>query len=113
MQPEPLPERFLQYVLYPEADRRQPHIVEPCPADGTVDSLAVVNDSRRTVIGVDGSPIVRNPRTPARGIATVGLPFVLGATSFDLQYSQGFYGWIGDVRISARALDPRQFLAAP
>jgi hypothetical protein len=71
----------------------------------------VVNDSRHTIIWVDGAPIVRNPRTPARGIATVGRPFVLGATSFDLRYGQGFYGWLGDVRISTRALLPRQFLA--
>jgi non-heme chloroperoxidase len=35
---------------------------------------------------------------------------VIGATSFDLRYDQGFYGWIGDVRITARALTPRQFL---
>jgi hypothetical protein len=37
-------------------------------------------------------------------------PFVLGATSFDLRYGQGFYGWLGDVRITARALAARQLL---
>ena len=72
--------------------------------------VAIVNDSRRTVIRIDGSPIVRNPRRPSRGIATLGRPFVLGATSFDLKYGQGFYGWIGDVRITGRALAPAQFL---
>jgi hypothetical protein len=45
------------------------------------------------------------------GIATLGRPFVIGATSDDLQYGQGFYGWIGDVRITDRALKPSQFLA--
>ena len=33
-----------------------------------------------------------------------------GATSFDLKYGQGFYGWIGDVRITGRPLKPAQFL---
>ncbi len=59
---------------------------------------------------MDGSPIVRNPARPSRGIATVGRPFVLGATSFDLRYTQGFYGWIGDVRITGRPLTPVEFL---
>jgi hypothetical protein len=60
---------------------------------------------------VDGAPIVRNPRQQSGGIATVGRPFVLGATSFDLKYGQGFYGFLGDFRISARALQRSEFLA--
>ncbi len=105
-------ERFLQYVLYPEATDANPTSWSHALPMGRWTHLAVVNDSRRTIIWVDGSPILRNPRTPARGIATVGRPFVLGATSFDLRYGQSFYGWIGDVRITARALAPRQFLTA-
>ncbi len=57
--------------------------------------------------------IARNPDRPARGIATVGRPFVLGATAFDLRYGQGFYGWVGDLRITARALAPAAFRSAP
>jgi hypothetical protein len=72
--------------------------------------VAVVNDSRRTTVWIDGSKILRNPSEASHGIATLGRPFVLGATSFDLRYGQGFYGWLGDVRITARALAPRQFL---
>ena len=72
--------------------------------------IAVVNDGRRTTIHVDGAPILRNPKVVARGIATLGRPFVLGATSFDLRYGQGFYGWIGDTRITRRALPPARFL---
>jgi hypothetical protein len=106
-------ERFLQFVLYPAATDANPTSWSHALPMGRWTHLAVVNDSRRTIIWVDGSPIVRNPRTPARGIATVGRPFVLGATSFDLKYGQGFYGWIGDVRITARALAPHHFLAPP
>jgi Concanavalin A-like lectin/glucanases superfamily len=105
-------ERFLQYVVYPQA-------VDACPTSwshalpiGRWTHVAVVNDSRHTVVWVDGAPILRNPRQAARGIATVGRPFTVGGTSFDLRYGQGFYGWLGDVRISARALTPRQFLVS-
>jgi hypothetical protein len=74
--------------------------------------VAVVNNGRRTIVWVDGSKIARNPTQPAHGIATLGRPFVLGATSFDLKYGHGFYGWLGDVRITAKALRPEQFLSA-
>jgi len=73
--------------------------------------VAVVNNGRRTIIWIDGSKIARNPTQPAPGIATLGRPFVLGGTSFNLEYDQGFYGWIGDVRITDRALTPGQFLS--
>lgn len=59
---------------------------------------------------VDGSKIARNPTQPSTGIATLGKPFVLGATRFDEQFGQGFYGWIGDTRIVGRPPSPRQFL---
>ncbi len=103
-------ERFLQYVVYPAVGDVNPTSWSHALPLGRWVHIAVVNDSRRTTIRIDGAPILRNPRTLSRGIATMGRPFVLGATSFDLQYGQGFYGWIGDVRITARALPPDQFL---
>ncbi len=72
--------------------------------------IAVVNDKRRTVIYVDGSKIARNPTQESNGITTLGKPFAIGGTQFAEQYGQGFYGWIGDVRIMSRALSPREFL---
>jgi hypothetical protein len=104
-------ERFLQYVVYTSVgDVNSTSWSHALPLGRWV-HVAIVNDSRRTVIRIDGSPIVRNPRRASRGIATLGRPFVLGATSFNLEYGQSFYGWIGDVRITARALPPAQFLA--
>jgi hypothetical protein len=104
------PERFLQYVVYPADRDADPTSWSHAVPVGRWMHVAVVNDGRRTTMWVDGSKIVRNPSEPSRGIATLGRPFVIGATSFDLRYDQGFYGWLGDVRITGRALDPRQFL---
>jgi hypothetical protein len=105
-------ERFLQYVLYSAEGDHNPTSWSHALPTGVWQHVAIVNDGRRSVIWVDGSKIARNPDRPARGIATVGRPFVLGATAFDLRYKQGFYGWIGDVRITARALRPAEFLPA-
>jgi hypothetical protein len=74
--------------------------------------VAVVNDGKRSTVWVNGSKIARNPTQPARGVATLGRPFTLGGTSFDLKYDQGFYGWIGDTRITGRPLRPERFLPA-
>ena len=105
-------ERFLQYVVYPAATDATLTSWSHALPIGRWIHVAVVNDGRRTVLWVDGSPVVRNPRQPSRGIATLGRPFTLGANSFDLKYSHGYYGFLGDVRLIARALDPRQFLIA-
>ena len=104
-------ERFLQYVVYPADVDAAPTSWSHALPIGRWTHVAVVNDGRRTVTWVDGAPIVRNPRQHSGGIATVGRPFVLGATSFDLKYGQGFYGFLGDFRISARALQRSEFLA--
>ncbi|WP_250008459.1 LamG-like jellyroll fold domain-containing protein [Actinoplanes sp. M2I2] len=103
-------ERFLQYVLYSEIGDHNPTSWSHALPTGVWQHLAVVNDGKRSIVYVNGSKIARNPTQPAQGIATLGRPFVLGATSFDLKYGQGFYGWIGDVRITGRALRPAQFL---
>jgi hypothetical protein len=57
-------------------------------------------------------------RFDAAGVAvpgpdgTLGKPFVIGGTQFAEQFGQGFYGWIGDIRVVSRALRPDQFLTA-
>lgn len=105
------PERFLQFVVYPHLQDADPTSWSHAVPVGRWMHIAVVNDGRRTVMYVDGSKIARNPTQPSAGIATLGKPFVLGATQFDARFGQGFYGWIGDTRIVDRALPVREFLA--
>ncbi|WP_376778664.1 LamG-like jellyroll fold domain-containing protein [Phytoactinopolyspora halotolerans] len=109
-------ERFLQFVLYPHVQNASPTSWSHALPTGRWFHVAVVNDGERGVVWVEGSPIARNPAQPAHGIATLGKPFTIGATGSDdgsgQRFGQGFYGWIGDVRISDAALDPSEFLTA-
>lgn len=104
-------ERFLQYVVYPKVQDADPTSWSHAIPAGRWTHIAIVNDGQRTLIYIDGSLIARNPSQPSTGIQTMGLPFVVGGTGYDLGYGQGFYGSIGDVRIVARALTPSEFLA--
>ncbi|MBT0567655.1 LamG-like jellyroll fold domain-containing protein [Williamsia sp. CHRR-6] len=72
--------------------------------------VAVVNDTRRTVMYVDGCEVVRNPSTPNRGLATVGKPWLVGGYEYGNAIDKTFVGWIGDIRVVARALNPREFM---
>ncbi|MBQ0851993.1 metallophosphoesterase [Streptomyces sp. BH-SS-21] len=104
------PERFLQFVVYPQRQDADPTSWSHAVPVGRWIHIALVNDGRRTVMYVDGSKIARNPSQPSTGIATLGKPFVLGATQFDESFGQGFYGWMGDTRIVNRALSAHEFL---
>ncbi|MEC3980146.1 LamG-like jellyroll fold domain-containing protein [Amycolatopsis sp. H20-H5] len=72
--------------------------------------VAVVNDGRHTTMYVDGCPVLRNPATPATGIANPGGSWALGAYAYGKVVEQGFYGSLGDVRVVERALSPREFM---
>lgn len=72
--------------------------------------VAVVNDGWHTTMYVDGCQVVRNPRTPSRGIANPGGSWLVGASAYDGVVEQSFYGWLGDVRIADRALSTREFM---
>ncbi len=56
-----------------------------------------------------GLPATRPSRRRHRH---AGEAVVLGATQFAEWFGQGFYGWIGDVRIVAQALRPTEFLTS-
>ncbi|PSL06081.1 3',5'-cyclic AMP phosphodiesterase CpdA [Haloactinopolyspora alba] len=103
-------ERFLQFVLYPHVQNASPTSWSHALPVGRWFHVAVVNDGSTSVVWVEGSRIARNPAQPAHGIATLGLPFTLGANAFDNAFGQGFYGYLGDVRISDRALTPAEFV---
>ncbi|PRX48245.1 calcineurin-like phosphoesterase family protein [Prauserella shujinwangii] len=105
-------ERFLQFVVYPTDVDADPTSWSHALPVGRWTHVAVVNDGRHTVVYVDGSRIARNAAERSRGITTLGKPFALGGTQFAGKFGQGFYGWLGDTRITARPLDPAQFLPA-
>ncbi|MFE0517457.1 LamG-like jellyroll fold domain-containing protein [Streptomyces sp. NPDC058954] len=72
--------------------------------------LAVVNDGRHTTLYVEGCPVVRNPKAPAVGIASVGLPWLLGGYEYAGKIDQILHGRLGDVRIVSRALPVTSFM---
>ncbi len=74
--------------------------------------VAVVNDGRLTKLYVEGSELLRNPSTPATGIATAGDPWLVGAYAYNRIVEKSYHGWLGDVRIADRALPRDKFMTA-
>ncbi|MGW7364201.1 LamG-like jellyroll fold domain-containing protein [Streptomyces sp. NPDC054841] len=74
--------------------------------------VAVVNDGRHTTMYVDGCPVARNPATATNGLTTLGLSWLLGGYEYGGSLDQLFRGWIGDVRVTERALPVRAFMNA-
>jgi hypothetical protein len=74
--------------------------------------VAMVNDGRRTLMYVNSSVVVDNPHTVSTGIASLNLPWLLGAGFYAGNLNQVFHGWIGDVRIVNRPLPRSQFMTA-
>ncbi|SEQ17513.1 Calcineurin-like phosphoesterase [Streptomyces sp. yr375] len=72
--------------------------------------LAVVNDGKHTTLYVEGCPTVRNPKAAAVGIASVGLPWLLGGYAYGDKIDQILHGRLGDVRIVERALPVTSFM---
>jgi hypothetical protein len=72
--------------------------------------IAVVNDGKQTKLYVESSPVVDNPSTLSIGIATLGLPWLLGGHEYSGAIDQIFHGWIGDVRIVNRPLPTKDFM---
>ncbi|GAB2849785.1 LamG domain-containing protein [Streptomyces deserti] len=72
--------------------------------------LAVVNDGAHTTLYVEGCPVVRNPRATAVGLASVGLPWLLGGYEYAGRIDQILHGRLGDVRIVERALPVTSFM---
>ncbi|GAA2811823.1 LamG-like jellyroll fold domain-containing protein [Crossiella cryophila] len=72
--------------------------------------VAVVNDGRRSVLHVDGAPLLRNPATPAVGIPAAVGGWLIGAYAYGRKVEKSYYGWLGDLRIVDRALRPAEFM---
>ncbi|MCU7730098.1 Tat pathway signal sequence domain protein [Actinoplanes sp. KI2] len=74
--------------------------------------VAVVNDGKHTIMYVEGSPVLDNPSTLSVGIASLGLPWLLGGHEYAGAVDNVFHGWIGDVRVVNRPLPANQFMNA-
>ncbi|WP_051573025.1 hypothetical protein [Streptomyces sp. PRh5] len=61
---------------------------------------------------VNGCPVARNPSTPANGLTTLGLPWLMGGYEYGGKIDQIMYGWIGDVRVVDRALPVGDFMSS-
>jgi hypothetical protein len=72
--------------------------------------VAVVNDGQHSIMYVDSCELVRNPSTPAVGIATANLPWLVGGYEYGGELDQLFNGWLGDIRIVDRPLRPDQLM---
>ncbi|MFF0063372.1 hypothetical protein ACFYRC_17865 [Streptomyces sp. NPDC005279] len=51
-------------------------------------------------------------RHPHHGLATLGLPWLLGAYEYGGTLDQLMHGWLGDIRIVERALAVSDFMNA-
>lgn len=58
------------------------------------------------------APVARNPATRTTGLATLGLPWLLGGYEYGGTLDQLMHGWLGDIRIVERALPVRDFMNA-
>jgi len=74
--------------------------------------VAVVNDGRVSKMYVNGCEEGRNPSTPAVGLTSLGLPFLVGGYEWNGAIDQIFHGTIGDIRIVDRPLPISQFMNA-
>ncbi|MFC5803949.1 LamG-like jellyroll fold domain-containing protein [Streptomyces formicae] len=74
--------------------------------------VAVVNDGRRSTLYLDGCPVVRNAEVAANGLTTLGLSWLFGGYEYGGTLDQLFHGWIGDVRVTERALPVGAFMNA-
>ncbi|MFI1095700.1 LamG-like jellyroll fold domain-containing protein [Streptomyces sp. NPDC020917] len=74
--------------------------------------VAVVNDGRVSKMYVNGCEEGRNPSTPAVGLTSLGLPFLVGGYEWNGAIDQVFHGTIGDIRIVDRPLPISQFMNA-
>ncbi|WP_189132844.1 LamG-like jellyroll fold domain-containing protein [Wenjunlia tyrosinilytica] len=74
--------------------------------------LAVVNDGSHTTMYVQGCPVARNPNAKVTGIGTLGLEWLVGGFEYGGQLDQVLDGWLGDIRIVAKALPVSKFMMA-
>jgi hypothetical protein len=83
---------------------------------GTWYHIAIVNDpaTRTTTMYVDGAPVLRNVANAGTGTRSQSAnnPWIIGAGWWDTALTDGFYGWLGELRLVGRPLPSTQWLTA-
>jgi hypothetical protein len=78
--------------------------------------VAIVNDptTRMTTMFVDGAPVLRNIANAETGTRSISVnnPWIVGAGWWDTVLTDGYYGWIGEIRLVGRPLPSTQWLTA-
>ncbi|TXI19233.1 MAG: modulator protein [Roseateles sp.] len=78
--------------------------------------VAVVNDpaTGTTTMYVEGAPVLRNVANAATGTRSQATPqpWILGAGWWDGVLDDGFFGWIGELRLVGKPLPPNKWLTA-
>lgn len=78
--------------------------------------IAIVNDpaTATTTLYVEGAPVLRNVSNAAIGTRSQNspLPWIIGAGWWDGVLDDGFYGWIGEMRLVGKPIPPEQWLTA-
>ena len=78
--------------------------------------IAVVNDpaTRTTTLYVEGAPVLRNVANAETGTRSQNppRPWILGAGWWDGALDDGYFGWIGEVRMVGKPLPASQWLTA-
>lgn len=72
--------------------------------------VALVNDGQSTTMYIDGVAVLRNPDTKPQGIASIGKPWLVGASQYGNKLDGVFNGWISEIRIVDHALEKKDFL---
>jgi hypothetical protein len=78
--------------------------------------VAVVNDpaTATTTLYIDGAPVLRNVTNAATGTRSQAspLPWILGAGWWNGVLDDGYYGWVGELRLVGKPLTQDQWLTA-
>ena len=83
---------------------------------GTWYHVAIVNDpaTQTTTLYIEGAPVLRNVAGAGTGTRSqsVNNPWIIGAGWWDTAFADGFYGWLGELRLVGRPLPASQWLTA-
>jgi len=78
--------------------------------------VAIVNDpaTATTTMYIEGAPVLRNVANAATGTRSQNTPqpWILGAGWWDGVVDDGYYGWIGELRLVGKPIPPSQWLTA-